>query len=227
MGALLATVYSDRDTDESEFNDPAPATVRHSIRLSVLAWGKADPAQASLVAALLWWREREITDGLLDLLVRVVHKIGARAEAAVENPEGTVREVLYPVVGEGTLKELVKEYKGSGPAFRLNVHARLRSSYRGHYGKMLSPLLETLELRSNNAVHQPVIDALRLLRRYAGITAKTYPADETIQTEGVVPPGWRFLVIGEYERGQKATLLRHGLTHKKEAPYTREPLWNT
>jgi len=76
--------------------------------------------RATLTAALLWWREREIADGLLDLLVRVIHKIGARAErrvekqlledlkrvtgktgllfrmakAAVENPEGTVREVL-------------------------------------------------------------------------------------------------------------------------------------
>ena len=36
------------------------------------------------MAALLWWRKREITDGLLDLLVRVVHKIGARAERRVE-----------------------------------------------------------------------------------------------------------------------------------------------
>ena len=144
--------------------------------------------RATLMAALLWSREREITDGLLDLLVRVIHKIGARverrvekelledlkkvtgktnllfqmAEAAVKNPEGTVREVLYPVVGEATLKELVKEYKGSGPAFRLNVHARLSSSYRGHYRRMLTPLLETLEFRSNNAAHQPVIQALHL-----------------------------------------------------------------
>jgi hypothetical protein len=34
-------------------------------------WGRI---VATLMAALLWWREREITDGLLDLLVRVVHK---------------------------------------------------------------------------------------------------------------------------------------------------------
>lgn len=165
-----------------------------------------------LVAALLWWRKREITDGLLDLLVRVVHKIGARAEkrvekelledlkkvtnktnllfrmaeAAVGNPEGTVREVLYPVIGEQTLKEVVKEYKGSGPAFRLNVHARLSSSYRGHYRRMLAPMLEALEFRSNNASHRPVIEALHLLRRYAGSTAKTYPADETVPMEGTV-----------------------------------------
>ena len=216
------------------FADDPPALVkdyRRRAAAEVASELRAHPTEirATLMAALLWWREREITDGLLDLQVRVVHKIGARAErrvekelladlkrvtgktnllfqmaeAAVENPRGTVREVLYPVVGEQTLKELVKEYKGSGPAFRLNVHARLSSSYRGHYRKMLAPLLDTLEFRSNNAAHRPVIEALQLLRRYAGSTAKSYPTDETIPIEGVVPSGWRFLVVREDERGRE------------------------
>ncbi len=185
--------------------------------------------RTTLMASLLWWREREITDGLLDLLVRVVHKIGARAErrvekelledlkrvsgktnllfrmaeAAVGNPEGTVREVLYPVVGEQTLKELVGEYKGSGPSFRLSVHARLSSSYRGHYRRMLAPVLEALEFRSNNAAHRPVIEALDILRRYSGSTAKSYPAAEGVPLEGVVPPGWRFLVVRADDRGRE------------------------
>ena len=171
-----------------EYRRRAAAEVASELR------AHPEEVRATLMAALLWWRECEITDGLLDLLVRVVHKIGARAErriekellqdlrrvtgktnllfrmaeAAVGNPEGTVREVLYPVVGEQTLKELVKEYKGSGPAFRLNVHARLSSSYRGHYRRMLAPVLATLEFRSNNAAHRPVIEALDLLRRYVG-----------------------------------------------------------
>jgi TnpA family transposase len=213
----------DPPTLVKEYRRRAAAEVANELR------AHPKETRATLMAALLWWREREITDGLLDLLVRVVHKIGARAEkrvekelladlkrvtgktnllfqmaeAAVENPEGTVREVLYPVVGEQTLKELVKEYKGSGPAFRLNVHARLSSSYRGHYRRMLAPLLETLEFRSNNAAHQPVIEALEVLRRYAGSTAKAYPTDETIPIDGVVPPGWKFLVVTEDERGRQ------------------------
>jgi hypothetical protein len=97
--------------------------------------------RAALAAALLWSRQREITDSLVDLLVQLVHRIGARAErkaekeiledfrrvtgkanllfrlaeAAVARPEGTVREVLFPIVGEGTLKDLVREYKATGP----------------------------------------------------------------------------------------------------------------
>jgi hypothetical protein len=186
-----------------------------------------EEVRATLMAALLWWREREITDGLLDLLLRVIHKIGARAERrvetevlqdlkkvtgktnllfrlaemAVENPEGTVREVLYPVVGEQTLRDLVREYKDSGPAFRLNVHACLSSSYRGHYRRMLAPVLGALEFRYNNAAHRPVVEALDLLRSHAGTMTKCYPADEAVPVEGVVPAGWRFLVVREDDHG--------------------------
>lgn len=88
---------------------------------------------ATLMAALCRSREREITDSLVDLLVQLVHRIGARAErkvekeiledfrrvsgkanllfqlaeAAVERPEGTVREVLFPIAGEQTMRDLV------------------------------------------------------------------------------------------------------------------------
>ncbi|XKK61279.1 hypothetical protein HFP71_37825 [Streptomyces sp. ARC32] len=77
--------------------------------------------------------EREVTDSLVDLLITTVHRIGARAEQKVTNelinafkrasgkknilfavaeaslaePDGEVREVVFPAVrgGEQTLKE--------------------------------------------------------------------------------------------------------------------------
>lgn len=119
----------------------------------------AEAVRATLVAALCLLRRQEITDGLIDLLLATVHKIGARAErrvnqdllvdikrvsgkntllyhlaeAAVDHPDGVVREVLYPVVGEKTLQDLVREYKASGPGYDLQVQTRLRASYGAHY----------------------------------------------------------------------------------------------
>ena len=87
------------------------------------------PTKALLMGALCFSRGREITDSLVDLLVDLVHRIGARAErrvvkelladlrrvsgktnllyrvaeATVEHPDEIVREVVYPVVGEETL----------------------------------------------------------------------------------------------------------------------------
>jgi len=101
----------------------------------------------TLLAALVHERQREITDTLADLLISTVHRIGARAErkvtqelisefrkvagketllfrlaeAAIARPDDTVRAVVYPVAGEKTLRDLVAEYKSSGPAYRRTV----------------------------------------------------------------------------------------------------------
>src|SRR6266581_435913 len=44
----------------------------------------APALRATLVAALCWLRQREVTDSLIDLLIQVIHKIGVRAEKRVE-----------------------------------------------------------------------------------------------------------------------------------------------
>ena len=84
------------------------------------------------------------------------------AEAAVEQPEGTIKEVLFPVVGEHTLEALVKEYHSKGPVYRRYIHTLIRRSYSHHYRRMLPLILDTLTFRSNNDRHQPIIEALTL-----------------------------------------------------------------
>ena len=80
------------------------------------------PVRLTLLAALCWVRSAEVTDALVDLLIGLVHKINARAdrrvereligdlrrvrgkesilfrlaEAAIEHPDDTVREALFP-----------------------------------------------------------------------------------------------------------------------------------
>jgi hypothetical protein len=135
----------------------------------------------TLLAALLYAREREITDTLVDLLTSTVHKIGARAErkvseeligefkrvagkekllfrlaeASIQCPDGRVKEVIFPVVGERTLQELVAEYKSSGPTYRRTVQRKPKASYTNHYRRGLIRLLSVLEFRSNNTAHRP------------------------------------------------------------------------
>ncbi|MCA1678691.1 MAG: DUF4158 domain-containing protein, partial [Actinobacteria bacterium] len=162
----------------------------------------------TLLAALLREREREMTDTLVDLLIATVHRVGARAETKVtrelvnaykrvsgkENilfrvveaslaaPDGTVRGVVFPAVsgGEQTLRELVHEFKTNGPVYRRTVQTTLKASYTTHYRRGLIRLLDTLEFRSSSA-HQPVIEALKLIGRFAGAGNITYfPLGEVI-----------------------------------------------
>ncbi|MFI9627393.1 hypothetical protein [Streptomyces sp. NPDC052042] len=41
----------------------------------------------------------------------------------------------------------------------------LRSSYSKHWRRMLSPLLDVLELKRNNTAYRPVMDASRTIPR--------------------------------------------------------------
>jgi TnpA family transposase len=188
------------------------------------------PVRLTLLAALCWVRTGEITDGLVELLIGVVHKIGARAEnrvegelladlrrvrgkqtilfrmaeAALEHPDESVRQALYPVVGEAILRDLVAEAKANESEVKTRVRKVLRSSYSGHYRRMLPRLLGALEFRSNNSAYQPIIDALGLLRRYAGKSGsiRYYRPDDEVPL-AVVPADWQAAVVDERDRVER------------------------
>jgi hypothetical protein len=188
------------------------------------------PIRATLLAALAYQRSREVTDGLVDLLIQVIRNIGVRAEkrvekellndlrrvtgkagllfriaeASVERPDGRVRDVVFPAAGgEQTLHDLVREFRSSGPAYRFQVHTHLRASYASHYRRMVPQLLEALEFRSNNAVHRPLIEALELLKRYASSSQRLYPAEEDVPLDGVVRPSIQELVVTADAKGRE------------------------
>lgn len=143
----------------------------------------------TLLSAFFWLRCREITDNLIELLIQVIHRISVRAErkvekefindfrrvngktnilfqmadAALNNPDGIVKQVLYPVVGESTLTNIVKEFKNTGSSYTQKVYTVMRASYGNHYRRMVPEILNILEFRSNNEVHKPVINALELI----------------------------------------------------------------
>lgn len=185
------------------------------------------PIRYTLVAAFCWQRIREVTDNLVDLLIQIVHGIGTRASkrvdaqliqdfkrvsgkhnilyqmanASLDQPEGTVKEVIYPVASEQTLQDLVKEFKASGTAYREKVHTLIRSSYSCHYRRLVPKVLTCLEFRSNNEVHRPVIQALELLSKYADSQQRYYASEEEVPLEGVLKSGWREILIEKDNKG--------------------------
>lgn len=179
----------------------------------------------TLLAAFAWQRLHDVTDALVDLLIKMIQHISVKAErkvektlldaiktisnktgilrklvtAAVEKPDGIVREVLYPVVGEQTLKQLAQELGTTERVIERAVQQKVRRSYGHHYRRMVPPILKVLAFQSNNTTHRPLIEALTLLTRYVDDDATWYPAEETIPIDGVVPAAWRAEVI-ERER---------------------------
>lgn len=190
------------------------------------------PAQVRSTLLAAWTRDRtgELTDNLVETLIQTIkcidttaqHRVEQEiladfrrvtgtagllfrvAEASVERLDGIVREVVFPAVGgEHVLHELVKEYRATGPGYRRKLHQAMRRSYQAHYRRLLPLLLDTLSFRSNNEAHQPIIQAVDLLKRYAASKARTFPAEEVVSIRGVVRPGWRELVVEHDKQGRE------------------------
>ncbi len=102
------------------------------------------PVRHTLMAAFYWQRGQEITDNLVDLLIQIVHKLDTKAEkrvteqltkdfnrvegkeqllyriacAVLENPDGSVKDVIYPVASLEKIQNLVQEIQLSGTTYR-------------------------------------------------------------------------------------------------------------
>ena len=103
--------------------------------------------------------ERRVEKALLSDIKKVSGKTNLLfrlAEVAVDKPDGTIREVVFPVVSEQTLRDLVKEYKASGSAYQQRVQKAMRGPYSKHYRRMLPVILKHLEFCSSNSARRSV-----------------------------------------------------------------------
>jgi TnpA family transposase len=173
----------------------------------------------SLLAAFCHERKQEITDTLLELLINIIHKIGSRAvhrvnkrvikevkrvqgknkllfdvaSASLDYPEGKVKEIIYPIAGEQTLRDLVQEFKLSG-SYEQQVQTIMRGSYSNHYRRMVPVLLKALTFCSTNEASKSMLIALDLIRKYADKNQVHYAETDQVPLENIVPDSWLPLV---------------------------------
>ena len=187
-----------------------------------------DPMKYSTLAMFCCVRGQEILDTLIDLLIQVVHKIGKKSEkkvnkkiiaeskkvdgkkailldlarVAVANPEGIIKEVVYPVVKPETLQEIIEESELTR-SYKEQIYTFMRASYSSHYRRMLAPILQTISFESNNTLHRPVLKALKILNKYLESTAIYYPTNQHISIKGVIKPGWQEIIVEKVEKNDK------------------------
>nr|WP_282569084.1 Tn3 family transposase [Aliiroseovarius sp. S2029] len=171
-----------------------------------------------LLAIYLMSRRSQLIDGLVELLIEVVHRIGTKsrrkvikriaadiekvhgkeqllvdmATAAVMAPKGIVSDVIFPVVGAAKLKAVIDEHNAKG-TLDVRILTVMRGSYANHYRPMLPSLLSVLNFRSNNEVWRPILDALALIVRLNEEGRRFVPA--ALAPDGSIPRKWRETVI--------------------------------
>jgi TnpA family transposase len=186
-----------------------------------------DRIRLSLLTFYCVRREAEIVDSLVELLLQITHKMAKKAkkrvekeflaeaiqvrgkkgilyriaEAAHEHPDGVVSKVIFPVVSAETIAKLVEEYR-AGSDYDHEVHSAMRGSYSAHYRRMLPKLLEVLDLRSNNALYRPLLDAIATIKSCRDDPRQYYNADD-VPVDGVIRPKWRDVVIEDGPKGEK------------------------
>jgi TnpA family transposase len=174
------------------------------------------PVRYSLLAVYCYCRRAEFNDYLVELLCNIVQKVNLTAQKRVERealkelrtkhklnrrdalllkilqavlaePDKSVRELIYPLIGsEVEAQELVSELENLSPAFREQVQERMRESYRLHYRRLLAPVLEVLELGTNQSNCQPLLDGLKLIKKHFEQSDKTYSPEEVVPIVGAV-----------------------------------------
>ena len=196
----------------------------------------------SLLAAFCTVRAEEITDTLVELLIAVIHKMGSRAKhivnkevikeikrvqgknrllyevasASLESPDGTVRNVIYPVAPEQTLRDLIAEYKQGG-LYEQRIQIIMRGSYSNHYRRMVPHILKALSFHATSEASKPIIAGLALMRKYADKNTAFYPEGEIIPIEGIMKPDQRELI----QQGQRINRINYELC---ALPVLREKL---
>jgi TnpA family transposase len=180
----------------------------------------------ALMAALCVQRHAELTDALVEHLIYSVKRLHARAErrvdaqlvqeyrsvtgkgrllfriaeVALERPDSSVKDTVYPVVGESTLRDIVKEYTATEQRYKERVQAVKRTAYRGGYRRVVPLLLNILEFKSNNKHHRPLVQALDALLEHAATNnAPYYPLEASIPLDGLLTKGERALVLEEQQ----------------------------
>ena len=147
--------------------------------------------------------EKKVDSELLKYVKKVAGKtrlLYRIAKAATGQPEGKVKEVIFPAVSEGTLEDLIKEMEAD-EGHEHRVKLVMRASYSHHYRRIVPALLDMLSFQCNNDLHRPVRDALSLLDRYRDDKAPVFPETEKVPLDGVVRDNWQDLVLDDKHGG--------------------------
>ncbi|MEV0703233.1 hypothetical protein AB0I53_35675 [Saccharopolyspora sp. NPDC050389] len=188
--------------------------------------------RVTLLSALCSVRHKEITDLFGRVLVGLLHRLRERveqrldeaahatlqmqardvllvalAQAALDRPDDTVREALYPIAGERLLRELTRDSGARDAVRSRRKRTVLRGTYSAHYQQVLKLVLAGLEFRCRDAGCWPIMAALgELVSDYSACwgDGRFYDSAQDIPLDDVVPEEWREAVVDQEGRIERA-----------------------
>ena len=176
----------------------------------------------TLLSAFCWQRSHEIIDSIIELFILLIHRLERRsrrrvsseivttaqnnqshdqllyqvAMAALSDPEGSVKEVIYPVASEAQLERVINRLSQGSITFRERLRIKMRRAYTHYYRRLLPLILDALTFCSNSPTLQPLLTAIDLLKKSAAHPCQEpYSPEIEVPLDGVLSAEWQSSVM--------------------------------
>ena len=211
----------------------APLVERYRLRVETESLTEIrrhpDPIRYTLLSAFCYQRSQEMVDSIIELFILLVHRLESRSRkrtsseivtlaqenedhdpllyqialAALSEPEGTVKDVIYPVANEAQLETIVEHLGEGGMTFKERLHTKMRSAYTHYYRRLLPLILNALEFRSDSLNLKPLLAAITLVKDSAERPRKEpYSAETEVPIDGVLSAEWQDAVMVTGKQGE-------------------------
>ena len=182
----------------------------------------SENARIASMICFFYIRTQLLTDLMSDLLIKLIHNMKTFAEnyvntkilnevhlingkfdilctlanAALNNPKGTIEDEIYPKVSQETLQKLVTEMKHSGSRWYQNqVNLKVSSLYSHAHRNALLKLIDTFTFKSNTADGIEFLKAMDFIKQQKSLTDIYYPDSSKVPITNIIPLSWKILVI--------------------------------
>ena len=191
----------------------------------------------ALLAIFSLIKKRQVTDNLVDLLIRLTKKIITSGEnklrkelskvieikkscnrkvllntlisTILQREDEVIKTAIYSVVSKETLEAIQKKDPKKQITYDSLVNDRARNSYVHHYRRMIAPVLELIEFDTRNTHYQPIIEGLGVIQSQLDSGTTYYPINLAVPIDGAVKKSHQSFVIENTEQTERINRINY------------------
>ncbi len=180
-----------------------------------------DEVKYTLFSVFLYVREMQLLDNIASIFIDLIKKIEKSSEKAIEktvvktikkvygkrkilkkltfaitnNLDGNVKEVILPEVDLNTLKSLKNEFESDDDDGYDSIKSKtMKSKYSHSYRRMIKPILEELDFKTNNSTWNNILHGLEIIHKHIDSKKLYYPEGEEIPYD-LIGDKWKNLTV--------------------------------
>lgn len=173
-----------------------------------------------MMAMFCYIRSQLLTDNLVDVFIRLNHKMKVSAEASVTKnivteikrvdgkfdilytlastasakPQGIIQDEIYPKVSQETLCDLTTELQHKR-WYDGKVKNKMRALYSHANRKVLLALLDAFIFHTNHPEGKTLLQAIAFIKNNRALKDNYYPDAKIVPIKQVIPNDWQALVV--------------------------------